>query len=180
MGPNPVWLVSLWKREIGSVWEDEKVLAMDGAGGCTTVWISLMALNGVAKMVNFMYILPVKKIQVRWELGHEDRYMQRKDDRKRREKTAMHQPRTEAWHWPSQPLEGTSSADTLISDFQPPELGEKQPLVFVCLAAPVAYGGAQAGGWFGAAAVSLHHSHSNAGSEPCLWPTPQLMATPDP
>ena len=29
-------------------------------------------------------------------------------------------------------------------------------------------------------AAGLHHSHSNARSEPRLWPTPQLMATPDP
>ena len=29
-------------------------------------------------------------------------------------------------------------------------------------------------------AASLHHSHSNLGSEPHLWPTPQLMAMPDP
>ena len=31
-----------------------------------------------------------------------------------------------------------------------------------------------------ATAASLHHSHSNARSEPRLRPTPQLMATPDP
>ena len=31
------------------------------------------------------------------------------------------------------------------------------------------------GGRIGAAAAGLHHSHSNAGSEPCLRPTPQLM-----
>ena len=30
------------------------------------------------------------------------------------------------------------------------------------------------------AAASLRHSHSNARSEPCLRPTPQLMATLDP
>ena len=47
-------------------------------------------------------------------------------------------------------------------------------------AAPMAYGSSQARGWIGAIAASLHHSHSNAGSGPCLWPTPQLMATPDP
>ena len=35
-------------------------------------------------------------------------------------------------------------------------------------------------GLIGAVAASLHHSHSNAGSEPCLKPTPQLAATPDP
>ena len=36
------------------------------------------------------------------------------------------------------------------------------------------------GGPVGAAAASLHHSHSNSGSQPCLWPTPQLMVTLDP
>ena len=37
-------------------------------------------------------------------------------------------------------------------------------------AAPVAYGSSQARGWIGAAAGSLCHSHSNVGSELCLWP----------
>ena len=46
--------------------------------------------------------------------------------------------------------------------------------------APMAYGGSQARGPIGAIAASLHHSHSNAGSEPCLQPTPQLMAMLDP
>ena len=47
-------------------------------------------------------------------------------------------------------------------------------------AVPVAHGGSQARGPIGATAASLHHSHSNAGSEPHLRPTPQLTATPDP
>ena len=47
-------------------------------------------------------------------------------------------------------------------------------------AAPVAHGGSQARGPIGAAAAGLHQSHSKAGSEPRLQPTPQLMATPDP
>ena len=46
-------------------------------------------------------------------------------------------------------------------------------------AAPMAYGGSQARGPIGAVAMGLHLSHSNARSEPCLQPTPQLMATPD-
>ena len=37
-----------------------------------------------------------------------------------------------------------------------------------------ACGSSQARGQIGAAAAGLHHSHSNAGSEPCLNPTPQL------
>ena len=32
----------------------------------------------------------------------------------------------------------------------------------------------------GGVAASLHHGHSNAGSEPHLRLTPQLLATPDP
>ena len=53
---------------------------------------------------------------------------------------------------------------------------------FFCFfrAAPVAYGGSQAKGLIGAIATGLRHSHSNAGSEPCLQPTPQLTAMPDP
>ena len=47
-------------------------------------------------------------------------------------------------------------------------------------ATPVAYGGSRARGLIGAVAAGLHHGHSNASSEPCLRPTPELMATPDP
>ena len=47
-------------------------------------------------------------------------------------------------------------------------------------AAPVAYGGSQARGPIGAVAAGLGQSHSNAGSEPRLRPTPQLTAMPDP
>ena len=47
-------------------------------------------------------------------------------------------------------------------------------------ATPAAYGSSQARGWIGVVATSLHHSHSNEGSEPHLWPTPQLTATLDP
>ena len=60
-------------------------------------------------------------------------------------------------------------------------------LFFVCLfvfaiswASPAAYGGSQARSQIGAVATGPHQSHSNSGSEPCLQPTPQLMATPDP
>ena len=47
-------------------------------------------------------------------------------------------------------------------------------------AAPVAHGGSQARGLIGAVAAELHQSHSNAGSEPRLQPTPQLTAVLDP
>ena len=42
------------------------------------------------------------------------------------------------------------------------------------------YGGSQARGLIGAVAAGLRQSHSNEGSEPCLQPTPQLMAMQDP
>ena len=45
--------------------------------------------------------------------------------------------------------------------------------------APAAYGGSQARSRIGAVATSLHQSHSNAGSEPRLQPTPLLTATLD-
>ena len=51
---------------------------------------------------------------------------------------------------------------------------------FLFRAAPAANGSSWAKGWIGAAAASLHHSHSNARSELHLWPTLQLAATPDP
>ena len=47
-------------------------------------------------------------------------------------------------------------------------------------AVPAAYGGSQARGRIRAVAASLCWSHSNVGSEPGLWPTPQFMAMPDP
>ena len=55
-------------------------------------------------------------------------------------------------------------------------------LFIFCLfrAASEAYGGSQASGRIRTTAAGPHHSHSNAGSEPCLPPTPQLMAAPDP
>ena len=56
---------------------------------------------------------------------------------------------------------------------------------FLCLfaisrAIPATYGGTQATGLIGAVAAGLHHSHSSTGSKPCLQPTPQRMAKPDP
>ena len=52
----------------------------------------------------------------------------------------------------------------------------------ICLfsAALTAYGGFQARGQIRAVAASLRQSRSNARSKPCLRPTPQLTATPDP
>ena len=54
------------------------------------------------------------------------------------------------------------------------------PFFFSPRATPAACGGSQARGLNGAVAIGLGQSHSNAGSKPCLWPTPQLMAMPDP
>jgi len=47
-------------------------------------------------------------------------------------------------------------------------------------AASAAYGDSQARGPIEAVATGLCQSHSNAGSEPSLQPTPQLTATPHP
>ena len=52
-------------------------------------------------------------------------------------------------------------------------------VVAISWVTPAAYGGSQARGLIGAVATGLHQSHSNAGSEPRLQPTPQLTATPD-
>ena len=56
--------------------------------------------------------------------------------------------------------------------------------LFICLFAiswadPSAYGGSQARGLIRTAATGPCQSHSNAGSQPRLQPTPQLTATPD-
>ena len=50
---------------------------------------------------------------------------------------------------------------------------------FLFRAAPMAYGSSLAKGQIGAAAASLHHSHSNARCEPHLWSTLQLVPMPD-
>ena len=48
---------------------------------------------------------------------------------------------------------------------------------FFFRAAPMAYGSSQPRGQIGVVAAGLHHSHSNARSEPHLQPIAQLMAT---
>ena len=50
-------------------------------------------------------------------------------------------------------------------------------LLFFFRATPVAYRSSQARGQIGPVAAGL--CHSNAGSKPCLWPTPQLTKIPD-
>ena len=56
----------------------------------------------------------------------------------------------------------------------------KFSLFLLFRAAPAAYGVYQARGQIGATAAGLHYHHSNIRSEPCLQPTPQFTATPDP
>ena len=46
--------------------------------------------------------------------------------------------------------------------------------------APVTHGGSQARGRIEAVATGLHQSYSNARCKPCLRPTPEFMAIPDP
>jgi hypothetical protein len=40
----------LFNEDKVSVWDDEKVLEMDGGDGCTTVWIYSMPLNYILKI----------------------------------------------------------------------------------------------------------------------------------
>ena len=54
------------------------------------------------------------------------------------------------------------------------------PFFFGFRGVPVAYGSSQARDQIGAADAGLPHSHSNPRSEPCLQPTPQLIAMLDP
>ena len=51
---------------------------------------------------------------------------------------------------------------------------------FLLKATLAVYGGSHARGQIGAVATGLHHSPSNAGSEPHLQPTPQLTGMQDP
>ena len=76
----------------------------------------------------------------------------------------------------------------VVSSFYLLEVWFLQKLLFYfilfCLcpfrAAPAAYGGSQVRGLIGTVAAGLCQSHSNARSQLHLWPTPQLMAMPDP
>ena len=64
---------------------------------------------------------------------------------------------------------------------QPTHGGSKNNNFFLLVrVAPAAYGGSQARGQIGAVATGLCHRHSNARSKPCLQPTPQLTAMPNP
>jgi len=56
----------------------------------------------------------------------------------------------------------------------------KLSFLFYFRAVPAAYGSSRARGWIGAAAAGLYHSHSNVGSNPHLWPTPQFTTLPNP
>ena len=47
-------------------------------------------------------------------------------------------------------------------------------------AEPVAHASSQARGHIGAIAAGLSHNHSNEGSRPHLWPTPELTEMQDP
>ena len=58
-------------------------------------------------------------------------------------------------------------------------LKKKFFFAFFFRATPSAYGNSQARGWIGVTPSGLRHSHGNMGSEPHLWPIPQLVARPD-
>ena len=90
------------------------------------------------------------------------------------------------------PPEPTGSVDLLTPQLQTSKLQKHERInfyfffgTFVCLfllfkATLMTYGSSQARGWIRAVAASLRHSQSQVRSEPCLRPTPQLTATPDP
>ena len=70
-----------------------------------------------------------------------------------------------------------------VSPVSHQDLQMSMPLFFffwLFRAAPAAYGSSQARGPIGAIAASLHHNHSNSGSELHLQPTPQFTAMLDP
>ena len=82
---------------------------------------------------------------------------------------------------PSIPVPHSTNREVLLT----PPRSLSNLCLFLCLfaisrAAPEAHGVSQARGPIGAVAAGLLQSHSNAGSEPRLQPTSQLMATPDP
>ena len=62
----------------------------------------------------------------------------------------------------------------------PDSEARRQPRLDFLTATPAAHESSQARGRTGAAAAGLHRSHSHAGSEPRLPPTPQLSMTLDP
>ena len=74
------------------------------------------------------------------------------------------------------PRQGKHANTYTYGDYQ----GHWGFLVFLGGLHPTTYGGFQAGGPIGDVAADLGHSRSHAGSEQCLQPTPQLMATLDP
>ena len=86
-------------------------------------------------------------------------------------------------HYSDWPL---SLKPSLLHDMPPRTLAECGVFIYLfiyfCLfmAAPEACGSSQARGRIGSVAAGLHHSHSNTGSEPCLWPTSQFTAMLDP
>ena len=66
-----------------SVWNDEKVLEMDGGDGCTTLWTFLMPLNcalKMVKMVNFMLYLYFTTIKNLITLGNKILRCQKRRD----------------------------------------------------------------------------------------------------
>ena len=77
------------------------------------------------------------------------------------------------------------STNLLLLEFIPKYCIVLYCIFFFCLfaiswATPEAYGGSRSRCLIGAVATGLRQSHSNAGSEPRLRPTPQIMAIPDP
>ena len=79
---------------------------------------------------------------------------------------------------------GQARGHSSHSRFHPPNCGFLILFIYLFIllfrVAPEAYGDSQARGPVRAAAAGLCLSHSNTGSKPCVQPTPQLTAMPDP
>ena len=89
----------------------------------------------------------------------------------------------ERWHGGHRKYAGLGTED-LTQPLESDGPGFNPSVLFCCFvvlfllfrATTMAYGSSQARGRIRAAAAGLHHSHSNARSEPCLWLTLQLLA----
>ena len=72
---------------------------------------------------------------------------------------------SQAWNHRIDPSHGSNTTKNLTSE------PHGNTSLFCLTATLVAYGSSWAGSWIRAASAGLHHSHSNTGSGPHLWPT---------
>ena len=89
-------------------------------------------------------------------------------------------PRPSQLETPEEGLSNPSAQQTLQVAIIRTKMACPLLYFFFFMATPAAYGSSQARGRIGAITVGLRHSHGHARSEPCLRPTPQLTAMPNP